>query len=254
MIQFGAGVLIGTQTIDASGNAVTVPSPIQFGILQDVTIDESFESKLLYGANQYPVAVGRGKGKVDIKAKAALINAELFNTFVYGMASLGSTYENVYEDLTGTSIPTAGTTVTPTSATANVVADLGARDGNGTPYRRVTGTPTGGQYTYSGGSWIFSDIDGGIDKKVFINYAYSSTGVASAKSITVVNLPMGYSPFFTVDLRSSYQGKTMYFRYPNATSSKLSMTWKNDDFTVPEFDIECFADANGNISYKYFSE
>lgn len=252
MIQFGAGVLIGTQTLDASGNAIAVPSPIQFGILQDVTIDESFESKMLYGANQYPVAVGRGKGKVSIKAKAAQISAELFNTFVYGMSSVGTTYENVYEDLTGTSIPASGSTVTPTSPTTNVVLDLGARDGNGVPYTRVTGTPTGGQYKYSGGAWIFGDVD--TAKVVFINYSYTSTGVASAKSLTVTNLPMGYSPFFTVDLRSQYRGKQLYIRYPNATSTKLTMTWKNDDFTVPEFDIECFADSNGNISYQYYYE
>jgi hypothetical protein len=250
MIQFGAGVLIGTQTIDATGAAVATPTPIQFGILQEVSIDEEFESKLLYGANQYPVAVGRGKGKISLKAKAALINAELFNTFVYGL-TLGTAYENVVEDLTGNAIPTGGT-VTPTSATANVVADLGARDGNGIPFTRVTGTPTGGEYHYAAGVWDFGDVD--VGKTAFINYAYSSTGVAAAKSITVTNLPMGYSPFFQVDLRGSYQGKTVYTRYPNATSTKLSMTMKNDDFTIPEFDIECFADSNGNIAYKWFSE
>lgn len=253
MIQFGAGVLIGTQTIDASGNAVALPSPIQFGILQDITIDESFESKMLYGANQYPVAVGRGKGKVSLKAKAALINAELFNTFVYGMASLGNVFENVYEDLSGTTIPASGGTVTPTSTTEAL--DLGVRDGNGTPYTRVTGTPTGGQYKYATGAYNFSDQDSG--KTAYINYAYSDTGGTvhpSAKSLTVVNLPMGYSPFFQIDLRSQYRGKQIYIRYPNATSTKLSMTWKQDDFTVPEFDIECFADANGNISYQFYYE
>ena len=125
MILFGAGVLIGVPLFDASGNAISNPTPIEFGILQDVTVDESWESKELYGVDQFPVAIGRGKGKINLKAKAALINAELFNTFVYGL-NLGSTYENVYEDLTGTSIPTSPTEIVPTSAT--FVEDLGVRE------------------------------------------------------------------------------------------------------------------------------
>ena len=59
MITFGAGVLFGTPLYDATGTAIANPSPIQFGILQDVTVDESWETKELYGDAQFPVAVGR---------------------------------------------------------------------------------------------------------------------------------------------------------------------------------------------------
>ena len=43
-------------------------------------------------------------------------------------------------------------------------------------------------------------------------------------------------------------------KYPNAVSNKLSRTFKNDDWAIPEFDIECFADSSGNISYLYAYE
>lgn len=36
MYQFGAGVLIGVPTVDATGAAIANPSPVQFGTLQNV--------------------------------------------------------------------------------------------------------------------------------------------------------------------------------------------------------------------------
>jgi hypothetical protein len=253
MYNFGAGVLIGVPTYDANGNAISNPTPIQFGTLQEVTVDEEWESKPLYGALQFPVAYGRGKGKVTLKCKAALINAELWNAFAYGL-TLASTYQNVYEDLTGTLVPTSPYQIVTTSVTGNMIEDLGVRDGNSIPYTRVASSPTAGQYSYlaTAAQYTFSNLSQG--NKVFINYAYASTGVASSKSLSVTNLPMGYSPFFECHLRTQWNGKTMYVKYPNAVSNKLSRTFKNDDWAIPEFDIDCFADSNGNISSLYAYE
>src|SRR5882672_3704584 len=104
LINFGAGFLFGTPLTNAQGTAIATPSPVQFGILQEVTVDEDFEMKKLYGAGQFPVAVGRGKGSVSIKAKAANFSAELYNTFFYGQ-TLVPGYFALYNDLTGTAIP-----------------------------------------------------------------------------------------------------------------------------------------------------
>ena len=71
MYGFGTGILFGTQLQDATGATVANATPVQFGTLQDVSSDITFEEKLLYGQNQFPVAVGRGKGKINFKAKMA---------------------------------------------------------------------------------------------------------------------------------------------------------------------------------------
>ena len=84
MDTFGAGAMFAIPLSDASGNAIANPSPVQFGILQTVTVDDSNEIKELYGANAYPVDIGRGKGKVSIKAKFAAINAQLYNETYFG--------------------------------------------------------------------------------------------------------------------------------------------------------------------------
>lgn len=247
MITFGAGVLFGTPLYDATGTAIAVPSPVQFGILQNITVDESWETKELYGANQFPVAVGRGKGKVQLKAQAANFNAELVNTFLYGV-SLTSSYQTIYNDLTGLVVPTSPYTITPTApSSGSVVADLGVTSAvNGVPYTRVASSPTGGQYSYSSGAWTFASQDYG--KTAFINFVYSAT-VAGAKKINVTNAPMGLMPIFQVDLSTQYQGKTVYIRYPNCVASSFTRSYKNDDFAIPEFTIDAFADGSGNISY-----
>lgn len=263
MHTFGAGVLIGTPVTDAQGNTISLPSPVQFGILQEVSVDEEFELKELYGANQFPVDLGRGKGKVTMKAKAANINAELFNTFIFGQ-TLATGYQSIYQDLTGTTL-TAGSTgagIAPTPPSTGIyLTDLGVQDDNAIPFTRVAqgSTPTGGQYRTTGATaavkYIFSDVDVAAAKKAFINYIYyNNTLPAAARRVTVQNLPMGYAPVFAVDLMAQMHGLTYYIHYPNCISTKLSRTFKNDDFTIPEFDISAFADSSGNISYQYFSE
>ena len=79
MYSFGVGALFGIPTIDYDGNAVTSPTPIQFGVLQDVTLDFSRTNKELIGQYAFPVAVGAGTGKITGKAKHGLINGAVLN-------------------------------------------------------------------------------------------------------------------------------------------------------------------------------
>lgn len=252
MFTFGAGVLIGTPLQDANGVAIVNPSPIQFGILQEVTVDESYEAKELYGANSFPVDVGRGKGKITLKAKAANISAELVNAFMYGQTTVTG-FETIYNDLTGAVIPATPFTITPTVPASGTWAyDLGVQDSNGIPYMRVASSPTTGQYSVTAGAYLFAAADTG--KTVFINYKYTASTPASARKITVQNLPMGTAPFFQVDLAAKKNGNVYTVKFPKAMSTKISRTFKNDDYTIPEIEIVCFADQLGNISYNCYSE
>jgi hypothetical protein len=106
MYVFGSGALIATPTADALGNAIANPSPVEFGTLQDVSLDVSFDTKTLYGTLQFPVAAGRGKGKVQAKAKAARVNAMLFNAVMFGQGLNFGVTGDVY-DTTGKRSPPA---------------------------------------------------------------------------------------------------------------------------------------------------
>lgn len=243
---FGAGVLIGTPLTDGSGAAISNPSPIEFGILQEVAIDDSWEYRTLYGASQYPVAAGRGKASGLLKAKAANINAALYNAFLFGVG-LTTEYQSLYKDLTGTTIPTSPHVVTPTGV-GSVVGDLGVILTDpiaGVPFTRVASSPTGSQYAFSStaGEYTFASQDYG--KTVYINYSYHNASPTSGKRLQIVNQLMGVMPTFQCDVMRRFNGKTEYRRYYNCLATKFSANAKNDDFMIADLEIITFAGSNG---------
>lgn len=250
---FGSGFLYGVPTADATGAAIANPSPVQFGVLQDVSVDFSFDNKQLHGQNQFPVAVGRGKGKITIKSKFAQIHGALFNSVFFG-GTLSSGIISVRNDTAGKVIPTTPFTLTA-GATDNAttilipnsgtwVRDLGVINDQGVPLTRVASAPAAGQYTVAAGVYVFNTADAG--KLVFINFEYTATST-SAKSSVIQNQPMGYAPTFMAVLNQPYNGKTLHLRFNQCISSKLSLASKNDDFTIPELDFDAFADASGQV-------
>lgn len=242
---FGSGILWGTPTTDAAGNAIANPTPVQFGTLQEVSLDVNFENKTLHGQNQFPVAVGRGKGKVSGKAKFAQMNGTLLNSLFFGQTMTAGII-NDYYDTTGQAVPMAlSITITPPSS-GTFTTDLGVRDASGLPMTRVASSPASGQYAVdtSTGEYTFNAAD--EDAVVFINYQYTAASTTARKS-SIVNVPMGYAPAFRVDLMMPYAGKSMIWTLPNAISTKLTIATKLDDFMMPEFDFEGFADGAGNV-------
>jgi hypothetical protein len=271
MDTFGAGAMFAIPIANATGVPYATPSPVQFGILQDVTIDDSTEIKELYGALSYPVDIGRGKGKIMIKAKFASVTAQLYNATYFGQ-TLVSGYSALYNDLLGTTVPTGvGATsiniVATTGATGGTsvfVRDLGVQGVDpwggvgGYQFTRVASSPTSGQYVLTtgaagatGATYQFSGID--VGKTVYINYEYSNaTNPKTAQTMTVVNLPMGSAPTFQIEFQAFRQttGETFFRRFPNCVATKLTADFKNDDFTIPDFEASAFADSLGNIQYQ----
>lgn len=257
---FGAGSLWGTPLADATGAAIAVPTPVQFGLSQEISIDMSFDTKLLYGQNQFPVAVGRGKGKVTGKVKNAQVNGAMWNSIFFGQ-TLSSGITGIVQDTTGIAIPstpftiTAGATSDATHIkipnTGTWFADLGVRNANGVEMTRVASGPTTGQYSVAAGVYTFATAD--VGTIVFINYEYTATSTV-AKQSTVNNLPMGYAPSFRTDILMPYSGKMAVFTFYSCLASKLSLATKLDDFVIPEIDFDCFADPTGRVFTWALSE
>jgi hypothetical protein len=238
---FGSGLLWGTPQQDASGNAISNPTPVLFGTMQDVSVDMSFDLKQLYGQNQFPVALGRGKGKIDCKAHIASINGAMLNSIFFGQ-TLTSAGVSDFHDNTGTAIPGTPFAITPTVPSSGTwAADLGVRKADGTLMTRVASAPATGQYMVSAGVYTFAAADTTI--VVFIDYQYTFTSTTS-KTSNVSNLLMGYAPAFRCDLLMPYGGKNLILTLYWCIGSKLSLATKLDDFTVPEFDFAAAANPN----------
>ncbi len=245
---FGAGVIWGTPLTDASGGAIAVPTPLMIGILQDVSIDISFDSKMLHGTGQFPIAAGRGKGKITGKAKFAQVNGLLLNSLFFGQTMSSGALLADSRDLTGVAIPSTPFTITPVTGAVPArtwVADLGVRDAGGNAMTRVASAPTTGQYSVAAGVYTFAAAD--VGQTVFIAYQYTAT-VTGAKSSTVSNLAMGPTPTFRCDFFNSFgASNSLTLTLYACTSNKLSLSTKMEDFLIPEFAFDAFADANGRV-------
>jgi hypothetical protein len=247
MFLFGVGTLFATATHAADGSALATATPVQFGTLQEVSGEISFEEKKLYGSRQFPVAVGRGKGKMDFKAKTANLTGQILADLVFGVP-----ITNGIKDVTSfaTAIPAASpytVTIAPPSS-GTFVSDQGVIDvAAGSPMKRVSSAPATGQYSVSAaGVYTFAAADTG--KSIAVSYEYSATD-ASAQVIQITNQQMGYAPMFKAALDLSYQGKSMTLVLNRCSSSKLSLPFKADDFVVPDFDFSAMEDDAGNIGY-----
>lgn len=252
MISFGAGVMYATPTFDSSGAAVANGTPVQFGDMQDGSIDMSFEEKLLYGSRKFPIAVGQGKGKISGKVKVARFNGPMFGSLFLGNPGLPG-IRAVVSDFAA-SIPTTPfqITVTPPS-TGTFTQDLGVMNvATGRPFTKVASAPAAGQYSVTaGGVYTFASADTGL--AVLLNYEYTATSTVARRG-TITNDLMGYTPGFGIVAAVTYQGQQLEFNFPNCVASKFSFPFKNDDFAIPEFEFSVFASAGGTVGTWAFAE
>ena len=243
---FAAGRLWGIPTVDYQGNAITVPTPVQFGTLQDISIDFGFDIKKLYGTKQFPDDIARGKGTITGKASTGKVNGALLNSLFFGQ-TLTAGQLNDYTDLTGTAVPTTPFTITPTPPSSGVWAsDLGVTGSTGVPLTRVASGPTAGQYSVAAGVYTFAAAD--VALVMYINYNYTATSTTASKG-TMVNPFMGSTPAFQAEilLPGSTAGVYTSFTMLKCVSNKLTIATKLDDYAIPSLSWECSADSFGNF-------
>lgn len=236
-VAFGSGVLIATP---AGAN-----TPVQFGTLQDVSVEFSFAAKSLFGQYQFPIAMARGEGKILGKAKFANIDGSLFNNCFFGQVETAGQKLWAYNE--------AGS-VSSASPYTYTVVNAGAFDGDlgvvyaasGLALIRVASSPAVGQYSVAAGVYSFNSGDAG--KALLTSYSYSQSSVGSRALLT--NKIMGAAPTFQIDFyqaNPNIAGAQWSLRLYNCLSNKLSVASKMQDFSIPELDFEAFANAANQI-------
>ena len=245
MYSFGSGVLLGTRTDIANA------TPLNFGLVQEVTIDESATIKELTGQFQRPVAIARGTIKTTGKAKVARISGMAFANLYYGVIPTAGQVATSFAVADTVAATTPFIVTVANSAT--FVADAGVLYATtGLPLTLVASTPAAGQYSVntSTGVYTFNSADAG--KAVLASYTYTVGG--AGQKFTVANQLLGTTPTFQAVFYTTFQGQAISLRLNNCTSNKLSFHTKLEDFIMPEFDFSCFADAAGNVMTWSFAE
>lgn len=232
---FGAGFLWGTP----AGGA-----PVMFAALQSVSMDVSFDQKLMYGQSSFALEMARGKGKIDFKAAVGRIDPVLFNSLFWGQ---GAAAGQVRAAVAETAEPQAagGVWTYPVANAAAFRVDLGVYDGvHGRFLTRIaSGQPAEGQYATANGAYSFNAADAGPSLKVY--YTYGAAG--SGTTISVSNPLMDAGPVFRADLVQSYRGRQSVLTAWACQSFKLSMPLKQDDFTLPEISFSAMDDGTGAV-------
>lgn len=249
MLTFGAGKLIAVPTLDAAGNAISNPTPVAVAILQEVSVDIDYETKTLHGEKQFPVAIGRGKAKIGWKAKAGDFKGSILGSLLLGATATAARKGVVIDEVKTIPAPSGPYTVTiapPSSGT--FVTDLGVVNAlTGVPYQRVASAPATGQYSLAGAVYTFAAADASLG--VLISYEYSVASNAASELYNIANNLMGYTPTFQALFYNQYAGKTLAMKLNSNVLGKLSLPFKNDDFTVNDLDAEAFADSSSNVGY-----
>ena len=247
-IQFGAGQVIAVPTLDAAGNTIANPTPIQIALLQDISVDVDFETKTLYGEKQFPVAIGRGKAKIGWKAKAGDFNGALLGGLVLGADPVATRKAAVIDDPFVVPATLFQITIAPPS-TGTFVLNMGVKNVlTGKPLTRVASAPATGQYTVTaGGVYTFAAADVGL--ALLISYEYTIATSAGSALYSITNNLMGYTPTFVVILQNKYAGSTQTMKLNANVLGKLSLPYKNDDFTMVDIDAQAFSDTSGSVGY-----
>ncbi len=235
-VSFGSGSVF---AVPISGLADS--TPVQFGTLQDISVDFSFTMKDLMGQYQLPVASARSSGKITGKAKVGSFSARLFN-LVFGstITSTGQTNTSVAE--AGAVPGSAAYTVTAANS-ATFVTDLGVvYAATGKAFAKVASAPTQGQYSVAAGVYTFAAADSGA--AVLLNYTYTTN---TGNKIAISNQLAGQQPTVKLVLSEGYNAQLTEMELNAVIFSKLSLDFKNEDWTVPELDFSVFADAANNI-------
>ena len=117
----------------------------------------------------------------------------------------------------------------------------------------VASSPAQGQYSVASGVYTFNSADNSA--AVLIYYSYT---VASGNKISLANQLTGPLPMFEISLKETFNyfgtSKDLLVKLNACVSSKLSLPFSNQKFTVAEFDFQAIADASNNIGTISLSE
>ena len=219
----------------------------QVGVLKDVTLDISFDTKELRGSYTFPVDIAKAAGKIEGKAKFAQISGRLINEIIQGTLTAGATVIGSNNEA-GTIPATSPYTITVANITG--WTDLGVYNVTDSKFMtRVASGPTTGQYSATAGVYTFAAAD--ASDKVQISYSYTS---ATGNTVTLTNQLMGSGTTYVVQLYNTYKTKNVGVKLYAVTLGKYSFAMKNEDFTEEDLELLGFADANNDVISLYTSE
>jgi len=241
MAQYNFG--LGTLSLVPSG---ANPTPVPFAVLNDMSIDFSYDMKELRGSKQFAIDIAKGAAKVTGKAKNAAINSGALLSVLNGGTSV--TGQKLYATETD-AIPATPYQVT-VAHSANYDTDLGVVDlTTGKVMTRVASSPATGQYSVALGVWTFAAAD--TTHNVSIGYVYSDS--TAGKTTKLANQFMGQSTPFVLHAYNTYESKGVGWKFLQVHVPKLQMAFKAEAYTEQDIDFMCAEDPTSGNIFEFYS-
>ena len=248
MFVFGSGVLIGTQL------NVPTPTPINFGLVQKVSVNTSVSVKELYGQYAFPVAVGSGTRKVQCKASLARFSGQALGRLFYNQVPTTGSTISQFAEVHG--VPASSPyTVTVTNA-SHFVADQGViYAATGLPLLNVATLAAAGQYTFNASTGVYTFYLADAGASVLISYTYSSTATTT-QNLVIANPLIGPTSTFAATLFATDPTTNAPFSVTlnQCVASKFSFDTNIEDFAKPDFEFQAFANAAGQVMTFNFGD
>lgn len=246
---FGPGILIATRT------DLSVNTPINVGYAQEFSIELAGQTKSLYGQKQFPLVAARGTIKATAKFKAATFSGICWNNIMFGETAFSTTSGLVWNIDSTFSVPgtTAYTVTVGTSTTFD--ANLGVKySTSGLPFQRVSpSAEAAGKYSQTGNVLTFAAADASAALKV----TWTSSPPSAGQSLIVTNKDIGNTPTFQLDYYTNLNqpgSKPFVVRIFQLVASKETLPFKLEDFSIPEFEADIFANASDQLMNITFPE
>lgn len=242
---FSAGHVWATLNFDANGNEIAIPQTFKIGTLTESSLSITADLKKLMGSDsQFAVSAARGAMAITGNIKFGSISGNVFDLF-FGQGIVKNLINSIKNDTVGTVIGSGLTvTVTPPNS-GDFTGDLGVESATtGLPYVKVASSPTTGQYAVNATTGVYTFASADEAKKVYISYKYQAE-VNNSVVLDVDSLPMGSTPYFSIDFYETFEGKPFIIHLPKCVATKIDFATKTDDYTIPSLDFEAIS-VNGS--------
>jgi hypothetical protein len=232
---FGSGVFFVTRGDIPNG------TPYQLAALQDITISFTGELRDLWSQGQFPIAVARGKTKIEGKGKYALISTPVFNSLFFGQTVQTGQTLTAFSESWNIAATITVSHASTFSFDLGVFAPL-------TGQRFTLGTTlAAGVYTVNQttGVYNFFSTDIPVSPSVLpiqISYEYTAAG---GFTLNGGNPFMGTTPIFRGDFYQPFGNFALNLTLYQCVATSISMPTVVDNFVINDFAFGAFAGPDG---------
>lgn len=225
----------GEVKIISRGSAIATPRDLL--TIQETSFDFKGDIKKLMGEGQYAVDAAVGSTEISMKCKNGQLNPTTFADVYFGKA-----IANNGESYVKNEVITVAAGAATLAAGALTAQDLGIYNSvTGIQYTRVATAPAAAQYVFgANGALTFNSTE---NAQVLLA-SYIKNDTTTMQSFNTTNELAGTTvtceAFFHKKFRDGRQFNMHFF---NVIIPSLNFAYKLNDYLMPEFTIEAFADS-----------